>query len=124
MTLVLLLTLLLLVPAAVATISQKSLSHRGAPAPIFSVGTPVVYQHDEITNCPRPDAHDLRPSARGEYYYYCILDYLRVIEVLKDGRIIAISRNHQRLCFWPDDSSFRKASLVERFLHPLRFPIP
>ena len=83
---------------------------------------PVVYQHDEITNCPRPDAYDLRPSERGEYYYYSIQDYLRVTEVLRDGRIIAITPNHQRICFWPDDSSLRKARLVERVFHPLRFP--
>ena len=120
MTLLLLLASLVLLPAAAALLSQ--ISQRPPAGPPFSVGAPIVYLQEEVTNCPASDAHDVRPSERGEYYYCSILNYLRVTEVLGDGRIIAIARNQERLCFWPNDSSLRKARLAERLFHPLRFP--
>jgi hypothetical protein len=122
MTALLLLAFLVLLPAAAALLSQISLLQRSATGPAFSIGAPVVYLQEEVTNCPASDAHDIRPSERGEYYYYSILNYLRVTEVLGDGRIIAVARNHERLCFWPNDSCLRKARLAERLFHPLRFP--
>ena len=122
MTLLFLLAFLVLLPAAAALFSQVSLLQRAVTRPAFSVGAPVVYLQEEVTNCPISDAHDIRPSERGEYYYYSILNYLRVTEVLEDGRIIAVARNHERICFWPNDSSLRKAHLTERLFHPLRFP--
>ena len=122
MTLLLLLASLVLLPAAAALLSQISFSQRLPAGPAFSVGAPIVYLREEVTNCPASDARDIRPSERGEYYYCSILNYLRVTEVLGDGRIIAVARNHERLCFWPNDSSLRKARLAERLFHPLRFP--
>lgn len=124
MTVVLLVAFLVLLPAAVAFLSQISLLQRGATGPAFTVGAPVVYCQEEVANCPTSDAHDIRPSERGEYYYYNILNYLRVTEVQRDGRIIAVARNHERLCFWPNDSSLRKARLTERLFIARAFPIP
>ena len=123
MTVVLLLAFLVLLPAVAAFLSQISLLQRGPTESAFTVGAPVVYLQEEIANCPTSDAHDIRPSERGEYYYYSILNYLRVTEVLRDGRIIAVARNHERLCLWPNDSSLRKARLTERLFHPRAFPI-
>ena len=122
MTVLFLVAFLVLLPAAAALLSQVSLSQRATTGPEFAVGAPVVYRQEEVANCPASDAHDIRPSERGEYYYYSILNYLRVTEVLGDGRIIAVARNHERLCFWPNDSSLRKARLTERLFHRLRFP--
>lgn len=90
--------------------------------PTFSIGTPVVYCQDKVATHLISEAYEIHPSERGEFYYYTILSYLRVIEVLGDGRVVAIARNHKRLCFWPNDSSLRKARLTERLLHPFRFP--
>jgi hypothetical protein len=61
------------------------------------------------------------PGERGEYYYYTI-NYLRVAEVLGDGRIIAVARNNKRLCLPPNDSSLRKARLAERLIYRPHFP--
>jgi hypothetical protein len=123
MTVLLLLAFLVLLPAAATLLSQISLLQRAATGHALSVGAPVVYLQNEVATCPTSDAHDIRPSERGEYYYYSILNYLRVTEVLGDGRIIAVARNHERLCFWPDDSSLRKARLTERLFHRCAFPI-
>lgn len=62
------------------------------------------------------------PSERGEFYYYSLINYLRVADVLDDGRIIAIARNNKRLWLWPNDSQLRKARLLERLLYRWRFP--
>ena len=122
MTLLLLLAFLVMLPAATAFIAHVSFLQRSTNKPAYQIGAPIVYEHDEITNRPSAGVRDLRPSEHGEYYYYSILDYLRVIEVLRDGRVIAVARDRQRLCFWPDDSSFRKARLTERLFHSPRFP--
>src|SRR5207248_3624746 len=53
---------------------------------------------------------------------YTVINYLRVAEVMADGRIIAVARNNKRLCFRPNDSGLRKARLAERLIYRPRFP--
>ena len=55
-------------------------------------------------------------------YYYTVINYLRVAEIMADGRIIAVARNNKRLCFRPNDSGLRKARLAERLIYRPRFP--
>jgi hypothetical protein len=114
------LILLVLLPAAAAFLSETSLLSRTVTAPAFGVGAPIVYQRQEISTYPTGDARDVRPSAHGEFYYYSLVDYLRVTHVLDDGRIIATARDATRYCFWPND--VRKARLTERFIYRWRFP--
>jgi hypothetical protein len=121
-TVLFLFALVVLLSAAVAFLAGTSLSGRALIKPAFSVGAPVIYRQEEVSTRPTADARDIRPAARGEYYYYSIINYLRVIEVLADGRIIAVARNNQRLCFRPNDSALRKARLNERLIYRLRFP--
>jgi hypothetical protein len=122
MTLLLLIAFLVLLPATVALLSETSLFHRAFSRRAFRIGAPVVYRQEEVATCPASNAYDVHPAERGEYYYYSIINYLRVAEILGDGRIIAVARNNERLCFWPDDSSLRKARLIERLIYHLRFP--
>ncbi len=120
MTILFLLGLFVLLPAVVALLSEPRLLPRAATGP-FRIGAPIIYQKEEVSTRPAAGAHDIRPAERGEYYYYSIINYLRVIEVLGDGRIIAVARNQQRLCFWPTDSCLRKARLTERLMNHLGF---
>jgi hypothetical protein len=122
MTLLLLVVFLVLLPAAVALLSETSLLRHALTKPALRIGTPVVYRQEEVATCPASNAHDIRPAERGEYYYYSVINYLRVAEVLRDGRIIAVARNHERQCFGPNDSCLRKARLTERLVYYLRFP--
>lgn len=122
MTVLLLLALVVVLPATGALLSERSVLQRTLIRPAFSIGAPIVYRQHEVSTHPVAEAYDVRPAERGEFYYYSIINYLRVAEVLGDGRIIAIARNNQRLCFWPNDSSLRKARLTERLLHRPRFP--
>jgi len=122
MTVLFLLALLVVLPASGAWLSENSLLQCFLIRPVFRVGAPIIYRRSEASTHPVVDACDVRPSERGEFYYYSIINYLRVAEILGDGRIIAIARNNQRLCFWPNDSSLRKARLTERLLHRPRFP--
>lgn len=123
MTVLLLLALLVLLPAALGfAFASNFFSGRGSVRPAFTIGAPIVFRQEEVSTCPGPDARDVRPSPRGELYYYTIVKYLRVAELLSDGRIIAVARNSSRLCFWPDDSSLRKARLAERLVYHPRFP--
>jgi hypothetical protein len=122
MTVLLFLTFLVLLPAAAALLDEHSRLPRTLTKPAFRVGAPVIYRREEVSVRPIVDAHDVRPAERGEYYYYSIINYLRVTEVLGDGRIIArVAAIAQRLCFWRDDSSLRKARLTERVRYRRRF---
>ena len=111
--------ILVLAPAVAAFLAERALSPRPTIRPDFCIGTRVIYRREEVSTRPTPGARDIRPAERGEFYYYNIINYLRVIEVLDDGRIVAATRNQQRLCFWPDDSSLRKARLTERLRYRL-----
>ena len=122
MTLLLLLTLLVTLLAAGALLSDISFWQRTSLKPALRIGAPVVYRQQEVSTCPTADARDVHPAERGEYYYYTVINYLRVAEVMADGRIIAVARNNKRLCFRPNDSGLRKARLAERLIYRPRFP--
>ena len=122
MTVLIVFIVLILVPAAAAFLSKTSLSSRAIIPPGFGVGVAVVYQQRGISAQPVANAHEVRPSERGEFYYYSLINYLRVADVLDDGRIIAIAGDNKRICLWPNDSQLRKARLLERLLYRWRFP--
>lgn len=124
MTVLLVFFLLVIIPASAAFFSQGSLIPRAAMVPVFSIGARVVYQRQEISTRPIAGASDVQPSEHGEFYYCNLVNYLRVTEVLDDGRVIAVAPDNKRLCFWPDDSHFRKARLIERLSYRVRFPRP
>jgi len=108
-----LLLLLIGLPAAAAFLSKTSLLSRALTTPGFDIGAAVVYQRQEVSTHPVADALNVRPSERGEYYYYSLVNYLRVTDVLDDGRI----------CFTPrgghpgdvaDSDDARRVELVVR----------
>jgi hypothetical protein len=124
MTVLFIITFLVIVPAAAALLSERSSLSRALTGSAIAVGAPVVYRQEEISTRPAPDAVDVYPSARGEFYYYSLIKYLRVVEVLDDGRVIAVERNNKSVCLLPNDSHLRKARLTERFIYRWRFPRP
>ena len=120
MTIAFLLLILVLLPAAAGFLSERSFWQPSVP--VFSIGTPVVYRQEEVSTRPTANACDVHPAERGEFYYYSIINYLRVIEVLDDHRIIAVARDNKRICLWPNESGLRKARLTERLIYRFRFP--
>ena len=116
--------LLVGLPATVALLSETSLLQRAFTRSAFCVGAPIVHRRQEVSTRLRPGAVDVHPATRGEFYYYSVLNYLRVTKVLDDGRIIAVARDNNRLCLSSSDPQLRKASLTERFIHSSRFPAP
>ena len=97
MIVLLLITLLIIVPAAVALLSDRSMTPQLMMTRAFGIGAPIVYTRQEMSTNPSADARDVCPSERGEFYYYNLVDYLRVTEVLDDGRVIAVARDNNRL---------------------------
>jgi hypothetical protein len=118
----LIVTLLVILLAAGAWFSETSFWQHASLKPAFRIGAPVVYRQQEVSTHPAADARDVHPAERGEYYYYTVINYLRVAEVMADGRIIAVARNNKHLCFRPNDSGLRKARLAERLIYRPRFP--
>ena len=116
--------LLVILPAAAAFSSQGSIFPRAPMTPAFDIGARVIYQRQEISTRPSADAYDISPSERGEFYYCSFVNYLRVLEVLDDGRVVAVARDNKRVCFWPGDSKFRRPCWTERLTCRRRFPRP
>ncbi len=121
MTVLLIIALFVLIPAAFS-FSGNSFLYRHLPPPALTVGAPIIYRHDEASTHPAAGACDIRPAPRGEFYYYSIIKYLRVVEVLNDGQIVAVAANKQRLSFQPNDGAVRKARFNERLRFYTRFP--
>ena len=121
MTVLFIITLLVITPAAAAVLSQLSF-FSPVTGSRFPVGARVVYRREEISTCPDPNAVDVYPSARGEFYYYSLVSYLRVVDVLGDGRVIAVDCHNKNTCLLPNDSNLRKARLTERLVHRWAFP--
>lgn len=117
-----LLSLLVIVPAAVAFLSDTSLLPRIVITPALEVGASIVHVERGVSTHPVPNAHDIRPSERGEFYYYKLINHLRVLQVLDDGQIVAVNRDRKWFCLSPNDSQVRKAGLIERLLYRRRFP--
>ena len=116
------LVVLVAVPAAVAFLSDTSLLSRPLITPAFGIGAPVVYSRQAMSAHPVFGARDVQPSERGEFYYYNLVNYLRVTHVLDDGSVIAIAGDNKRVWFSPDDAHYRKAGLIERLIYRWRFP--
>jgi hypothetical protein len=110
--------ILVIAPAAAAFLCETSL-FSSAP---FGIGVPVIYREEKVSNHPVFDGRNVQPSARGEFYYYSLVNYLRITDILDDGRIIAVARDNKRLCLWPNDFCLRKARLTERLYYRWRFP--
>jgi hypothetical protein len=115
-------TLLIIIPAVIAFLSETSILLRTILTPGFGIGAPIVYLRQEINTRPGSDAHDIRPSERGEFYYYSLINYLRVTQVMSDGRIIAVNRDNKCICLSPNDPDLRKARVTERLIYRRRFP--
>lgn len=122
MTMLLLVSVLVIFTALIGFLlaAERPLNREGEAK--FGIGAPIVYRRQEISTHPSPDARDIRPAERGEYYYYNITDYLRVAHVFSDGRIVAFTRTNKQHYLRSDDSNLRKASLTERFFYRPRFP--
>ena len=84
----LLLTLLVTLLAAGALLSDTSFWQRASLKPAFRIGAPVVYRQQEVSTHPAADACDVHPSERGEYYYYTVINYLRVAEVMATAELL------------------------------------
>lgn len=86
-------------------------------------GVPIVYRMAESsTRPPGPEARDVRPAERGDFYYYLIKKYWRVEQVLGDGRIVAVTPLMEHHVLRRDDPNLRKANLLEQLRYGARFP--
>ena len=62
MTVLLLLALVVVLPAAGALLSERSLLQRALIRPAFRIGAPIVYRQHEVSTHPVADAYDVRPA--------------------------------------------------------------
>lgn len=118
MTVLLLLVLVVAIPAALGiwlANSQLNASRR------WNIGARIVYSEEQASTHPVPHARNVRPAERGEFYYYSLVNYLRIIKVLADGRVVAVGSDQREFCFAPNDDNLRKARLFERVMHRAHF---
>lgn len=81
----------------------------------------VIVKKYKASTHPSPRAKDVNPASSGETYSYRIDKFWKVVQVLDDDTIEIETRRGKRHQFDPRSLSFRKATLLDRWLHGARF---
>jgi hypothetical protein len=85
-------------------------------------GDLLIYRKPKVSARPGPRARNIQPSANGEEYYYEVDKFWTVADVLRDGRLRAVTRTGKEVYLSPEDERLRKAKLIERLRYRRRFP--
>lgn len=85
-------------------------------------GVPIIYRMVESSTRPDPEAWDVHPAPRGDFYYYLMSKYWRVEKVQTDGWIVAVTPLMEHHYLRWDDPNLRKANFLERLRYAARFP--
>jgi hypothetical protein len=94
-----------------------------APAgPPVEVGDAIVYRKQKVSARPGPRAYEIQPSGKGDTYRYFVDKYWTVENVLRDGRIVVMTRTNKHHYLNAADPNLRKAGLIARLRHRERFP--
>jgi len=133
MTILLLILVLVVIPAAIgyafyvedfgpATASWwlGSLSrvfHAGIAA-----GDLLIYRKPKVSPRPGPRARNIKRTENGDNYYYEVDKFWTVADVLDDDRLLAVTRTGKQVYLSPEDERLRKARLLERVRYRRRFP--
>ena len=86
------------------------------------VGVPIIYRMVESSTRPDPEAWDVHPAPRGDFYYYLMSKYWRIEKVQADGWIVAVTPLMEHHYLRWDDPNLRKANFLERLRYAARFP--
>ena len=89
---------------------------------VLEVGDPIIYRVQKVSPHPGLRARSVHPAQRGDTYCYMVDKFWTVGDVLRDGRIVAVTRTNKRRFLRPDDRNLRRAGLVERLRFRRRFP--
>lgn len=74
-----------------ASIAPSNLA--SSPMKTIAANDLVIYRQAEASAHPIRGAQDVRPARHGEFYTYVVEHYWRVVRVLSDGTLEAISRS-------------------------------
>ena len=87
-----------------------------------AVGDGIVYRKQKVSAHPSARAYDIHPAGQGETYSYCVDKFWVVKDVLRDGRIVVLTRTQKEHYLEPHDPNLRKAGLMARLRYRNRFP--
>jgi hypothetical protein len=120
--------LLLLIWVAVGVFLPLLVAHeftaqfRAVAGPKLSVGDRVIYRRQKVSTNPGPRAYAIHPTAQGDDYTYFVDKFWTVENVLRDGRILALTRTGKHHCLNPDDPNLRKAGIIVKLRYRNKFP--
>jgi len=86
------------------------------------VGDAIVYRKQKVSTRPGPRAYAVRPAGQGDTYSYFVDKFWTVENVLRDGRIVVMTRTKKHHYLRSDDPNLRKAGLIVRLRYRNRFP--
>lgn len=88
----------------------------------FAIGAPIVYTKEKLSQSPGQRARNIVPATCGETYSYEVDKYWRVIDILPNGMLQAVTRSGKIHSLQMDDPHLRKARWWERLFLGHRFP--
>lgn len=95
----------------------------------FKVGDKVVFKKTRNRMHPGRKAHDIYPSAHGDYYTYLVDKYRKVQAVTPDGQVVLVSPKGKTQVMDAGSPCLKKAGWIDRLLHykvfaKIRVPLP
>lgn len=103
-------------------LNEFSPKSRTQSATKMEAGDNIVYRKQKVSAQPGVRAYDIHPAGHGETYCYSVDKFWVVKNVLRDGRIVVLTRTKKEHCLEPHDPNLRKAGLMVRLRHRNRFP--
>jgi hypothetical protein len=88
----------------------------------FEPGDFLIYRKPKVSPRPGPRAQNVKPSEKGDDYYYEVDKFWTVADKLDDGRLVAVTRTGKQVYIKPEDEHLRKAGWLARLRYRDRFP--
>jgi hypothetical protein len=90
----------------------------------FRPGDVVVYRKQKSSLRPGTHARDVTPAPNGDYYYYAVDKFWRVVAVLPSNQLLVRTRKGKEHALAADDPALRRVHWWEWLLFRHRFPSP
>jgi hypothetical protein len=88
----------------------------------FKPGDFVIYRKQKVSVHPGPHAKYVYPAPYGDFYTYEVHKFWTVVAV-QNNEIVVCTRRGKHLTLKAEDSSLRRANLLEWFFYRHRFPV-